>query len=81
LTYTFANQNHRLHDEFFRFQKTPVVEEGRLLLHQILGALEQKLFDAGGPKVRKHRQDEDEGMDDDLVDEGEVVINEEEFGS
>lgn len=77
-----SHRNHRLHDEFFRFQKTPPTEDARWALHHILGALEQKLFDNGGPKVRSKNpvQVGDEGLE---LDDGEIVVGaeEEDFGS
>ncbi|KAH9258243.1 hypothetical protein BASA81_003292 [Batrachochytrium salamandrivorans] len=76
-----SHRNHRLHDEFFRFQKSPPTEDARWALHHILGALEQRLFDNGGPKARSKNPVEvgDEGLE---LDDGEVVVGaEEDFGN
>jgi len=77
-----SHRHYRLHEEFFKYQKNPPTEESRLNIHHILGALEQKLFDSGGPKPREQRQQAD-GEDDDgpvIEDEGvaeEVELEEE----
>jgi hypothetical protein len=78
-----SHRHHRLHDEFFKYQKNPPTDESRMTLHLIVGALEQRLFDAGGPKPREQRQSAQGDEDDDgpvVEDEGiveEVELEEE----
>ena len=62
-----------LHLEFFKYQKNPPTEESRMTLHTILGALEQRLFDNGGPKPRAQRESETSG---DEEEEGPVIEDE-----
>jgi len=59
-----SHRHHALHTEFFKFQKNPPADEARLLLHQVLGWMEQGLFDAGGPKPREDRAKDDSDDED-----------------
>jgi hypothetical protein len=71
-----SHRHHGLHMEFFKFQKNPSTDEARLLLHQVLGAMEQRLFDAGGPKPREDKT-HGEDSDDDGPEIGDEAVEDE----
>ena len=73
-----SHRHYRLHEEFFKYQKSPPTEESRSNLHHILGALEQRLFDNGGPKAREERNAQhDEDDDGPVVDEEVIEVEDE----
>ena len=75
-----SHRHHRFHDEFFKYQKNPPTDESRMTLHQILGALEQRLFDNGGPKPRQQPKSDsgDDEEDGPVIEEEGIVEVEEE---